>query len=453
MTIGAILRFLGALGVVMFSVLPAPGSEVVQGNYRGWKSTALGNGVVRLQVVPVVGGRVMQFALGDAEFLWVNPQLAGKSPPPNGLGPGGTWLNYGGDKLWPAPQGWDNDQQWPGPPDGVLDGGPYECRAVQSAGQSAAIELKSRKDSKSGIQFARTIRIDDGSSHVGFDATMTNCDSKPRRWGIWSNTQLDAARRDAAGYNSTLVVSCPINPKSHFSKGYEVSFGARDNPSFQPDTARQMMRVQYLHRVGKIEMDSSAGWIATVNGQQGTAFVQQFTFQAERPYPDGSSVEFWTDGLGSFRAWGKENVMPNDPVANPYVLESEIISPFARLRPGESTTWHYDWYACRIGGNHAVVDCNRVGLTCERLTACRSGGQARLGGRFGVFYLGHAEASFLDRAGHVCGTGPRWPVSPAKPLVLSGSATAPLEAVTISVVLRDTAGNIRGELAQARIEP
>jgi hypothetical protein len=28
-------------------------------------------------------------------------------------------------KMWPAPQGWDNQQQWPGPPDPVLDGGPY----------------------------------------------------------------------------------------------------------------------------------------------------------------------------------------------------------------------------------------------------------------------------------------------------------------------------------------
>ena len=34
-----------------------------------------------------------------------------------------NWKNYGGAKTWPAPQGWDGEGQWPGPPDPVLDSG------------------------------------------------------------------------------------------------------------------------------------------------------------------------------------------------------------------------------------------------------------------------------------------------------------------------------------------
>ena len=209
-------------------------AEFAESSYRGWKSSVLRNGLIEVFAVPAAGGRVVQFKLGKDEFLWVNPKLAGKDPPPGGLGPGNTWLNYGGDKLWPAPQGWDNDQQWPGPPDAVLDGSPYHCDVLQSRGGAVSVRLTSGKDPTSGIQFSRRIRIEDGSSHVAFEATMTNIDTKPRRWGIWSHTQLDGGRRDGKGYNAQLVAYCPMNPKSHFSKGYSVIFGAGRIPRLSP---------------------------------------------------------------------------------------------------------------------------------------------------------------------------------------------------------------------------
>src|SRR5512138_2696171 len=48
--------------------------------YRGWKTLCLLNGLVELQVLPEIGGRIIQFKVGGKEFLWVNPQLAGKYP-------------------------------------------------------------------------------------------------------------------------------------------------------------------------------------------------------------------------------------------------------------------------------------------------------------------------------------------------------------------------------------
>ena len=318
--------------VALAAASPSPGAEAVKDQCRGWSSTALRNGLVKVQVVPEIGGRIMQFSLGDAEFLWVNPSLAGKTPPPSGLGPDKSWLNYGGDKLWPAPQGWDNDQQWPGPPDAVLDGQPYRSQ-VSKDGQGVAVRLESGKDLRSGIQFARTIRLFDGTTRVAFEATMTNIDAKPRRWGIWSHTQLDGAAGQGVP-NTKLIAYCPINPASHFPKGYRVIFGAADNPSFQRDAQGETMRVQYQYQVGKIGLDSHAGWVATVDGTKGAVFVQRFVFEPKQEYPDGSSVEFWHNGRGSFRAWGKDNVMKDDPKENPCVFESELISPFARLQPG-----------------------------------------------------------------------------------------------------------------------
>ena len=93
--------------------------------YKGWNAYVLKNDFVQLHVVPEIGGRVIQYTFGKKDFFWINPKLAGKTSLKTGLDPEGGWLNYGGDKLWPAPQGWDNDRQWPGPPDAVLDGQPY----------------------------------------------------------------------------------------------------------------------------------------------------------------------------------------------------------------------------------------------------------------------------------------------------------------------------------------
>ena len=46
--------------------------------------------------------------------------------------------------------------------------------------------------------------------------------------------------------------------------------------------------------------------------------------------------------------------MPDDRAKNPYVFESEVLSPYARLQSGESYSWRYGWYACRIGGDFPV---------------------------------------------------------------------------------------------------
>jgi hypothetical protein len=215
------------------------------GSYRGWSTLNLTSGFVSLQVAPDLGGRVIQCALGINEFLCVNPRRAGKSLPPSGLGPDGEWLNHGGDKLWPAPQGWDNDAQWPGPPDAARDGQPY---CVERIDDNTAIRLTSRDGSPSGLRFFRIIRPIPGRSGIRFQVTMTNSSGQPRRWGVWSPTQVDAAMPDGTSANSQMRAFCPLNPKSHFPRGYRVMFGAEDNPAFRTDRVRLSLRGLSLSR-------------------------------------------------------------------------------------------------------------------------------------------------------------------------------------------------------------
>jgi len=425
-------------------------SPAVESAYRGWKTVWLSNGLIDLHVLPEIGGRIIQFKLGGKEFLWVNPQLTGKLPPSNGLASDGSWFNIGGDKLWPAPQGWDNDRQWPGPPDAVLDGLPYALEKLPSKRGETAVRLTSGKDRRSGIQFSRSVRVFEGSTRVGFEATMTNIDTRPRRWGIWAHTQLDGRKADGAGHNALLNAWCPLNPRSKFPAGYDVIFGAKNNPSFQPDRARGLMRVEYQYKVGKIGLDSRAGWIATVDGASGAAFVQRFVFEPEKEYPDGASVEFWLNGVGRIHAYNRDMVMPSNAAETPYVFESEVLSPFAELQPGQSYTWRYDWYAANIGGNFSVVDCSDAGVVAEPLSAEWSSGQTRLKGRWGVFTPGTLRAEFADARGRrLQSLDLPLTVSPTKPVVLDTVVATAADAASVKLVLIGAGGTAVGELAKA----
>jgi len=421
------------------------------------ESIGLDNGLVSMRIVPGLGGRVMQYSLGDYGFFWVNSDLEGKIPPDSRLGPDDGWLNYGGDKLWPSPQGWDGAHQWPGPPDAVLDGGPYAAKIRKSDGGAVAISLTSEEDKVSGIQFSRVIKTFEGSSRVSIDATMKNIDSKPRRWGIWAHTQFDASnRRKEEGYNPDYRAYCPLNRNSVHDKGYVVLLGRPENPAYKPDPDNGLMRVHYQREVGKIGVDSDAGWVATVDGTAGKVFVQRFTFERDKTYPNKASVEFWMNGTGSIKAYNDVLQMPEDEESNPHVFESEVIGPYTELDPGQSTSFHYDWYAASIGGNYPVIDCSEAGVVCELLKAVRQDGKLHVSGRFGTFHKGTVQLIFTKQGQSSSSTRPVGDISPLAPVVLdltleSGPASDGDKATSVKLVVLDSQGKSAGELAQANI--
>jgi len=447
---------LAVLVLVLHATLPALAATAKESNYRGWKTLALDNGLIEVQIAPAIGGRIVQLKLTGFEYLWVNDQLAGTVPPASGVGPNGEWLNFGGDKLWPAPQGWERDDQWHGPPDPVLDGSAHAATVLAKTGSPVSIQLTSQKDKRSGIQFSRVVKVFDNAAHVSIDSTMTNTDTRPRRWGIWEVTQHNVANRQRAGYNKNMSAYCPVNPKSIHRDGFYILFGLVNNPEFRVDPNTGMMKVHYQRRVGKIGMDCSAGWLAVVNGTDGYVFVERFRYYPDKPYPDESSVEFWTHGPGQWVQGDQVLEMKDDPVECPYFMESEVLSPFAELKPGESYSFHLDWYAAKISGNYPVLDCTNVGVTCEPFAAKAGGGTLTLSGRFGVFYPGTSRAIFLDADDREIGKADlRLAVSPTEPVALSAEATrgitVPANSAKVSLILIDRMGRVLGELSRSDI--
>ena len=96
-------------------------------------------------------------------------------------------LICGGDKLWPAPQGWDGDDQWPGPPDPVLDGQPYMADVLEAGPGEAAVRLTSGKDQRSGIQLSRVVRVFDGSTRVSWLSPYLRVLEKGWKRDIWTD--------------------------------------------------------------------------------------------------------------------------------------------------------------------------------------------------------------------------------------------------------------------------
>ena len=164
-------------------------------DFRGWSAYRLGNGFVQLVAVPDIGGRIMAYDLGTHPFFFVDPALAGKlfSPEENqGDGSLAAWKNYGGDKTWPAPQGWNTEAQWHGPPDPVLDTGRYTVDELGADSRQATIAMISPPDARTGVQITRRFTLFPASSRVRVDLTFRNISDRPIRWSIWDVVQLRA---------------------------------------------------------------------------------------------------------------------------------------------------------------------------------------------------------------------------------------------------------------------
>lgn len=447
-------RVLLAVAALVLAAPPAQTASapaiVEQTTYRGWNAYKLSNGLVTLYVVPDIGGRVIQYELAGHPFLFVNPALAGRVFPPeeNGGGKGG-WKNYGGSKLWPAPQGWERDDQWPGPPDPVLDGGVYRGEITRVEAGQAAVTVTSPADPRTGVQLARTITLAPGGTQVRHECVMRNISRRPVRWAIWEVVQQEAADpEDPEKFNNDLWAYCPLNPQSVHPKGFTPLYGQVTHPSWRPDYERGLMTVRYDYRVGKVGLDSRAGWLAVVNGRTDHCFVARFHWSEGTPYPDNSSVEFWLNGAGEFILNGV--VLTNAPnrLETPYLMESEVLGPLVELQPGHETRFQIDWFATRCP--RPVVEVTAAGAVHQPLRWIAGPDQATIDGVFGVFYEGHAEAVIVDPLGNVLGREDCGPVTPAQVFRLNRRLTVPPSAARLSLRLVDAEGANRGTLGGLR---
>lgn len=406
-------------------------------NFEGWPAQELANGLVQVLVVPEIGGRIIQVRLGEESFLYVNPRLRGQIFPPEQNGRDSGWKNYGGSKVWPAPQGWSSDQEWPGPPDPILDGSPFDCRVVEESPQSSAIQLTSPHDEYTGLTFSREIRIFRGSAEVQISHTMTNTSRRPIRWSIWQVTQQ--------GAHPDLAVFLPATT-------FHKMFGDQEYPSLTVDPHRKLLRLQFADVVAKFGVMPEAGWAATLDSRRQTVFAETFRLFPGLPYPDDAAVEFWINGHGTCTIHGDRYDSSDDPGGCDPFVETEILSPMAELRPDEKYSFVIRWHCARIQA-HEIARVNPCAALATRLKVTRQGEELHVTGSFGIFHTGRLELVSLLRSGKVRMVHPLGAVSPLEPCVVDATVPNARDLSRVSLRLRDPKGVLLGTVDQADISP
>jgi hypothetical protein len=159
--------------------------------YHGWSGCfRIANGLAEAFIVPAIG-RVMQFRrLGDDQgTFWENRSLDGKLHNLSSR----DWMNFGGDKCWPAPQSaWPYHQGRAWPPPAAFDALPMRAEA---AGQG--VRLISQIDSSYGIQVVRQLELHPVNPVMRIRTEFRKVTGAPVRVSVWTITQMRDPERVA----------------------------------------------------------------------------------------------------------------------------------------------------------------------------------------------------------------------------------------------------------------
>lgn len=399
-------------------------------------------------MVPQLGGRVMQLTFGNHPYLFVNPQLKGKYFPPSNAAETGKWFNYGGDKIWPLPEGSEDAQHWPGPISDALDDGDYDFK-VLSQHAVCTVRLEGPADPRTGLQYSREVSLGSDSPEVSFHAVMKNATDHPIRWSMQSVTQYDTASPVSPNaYNRDFWAFTPINPNSAYDDGYRVRLGLSNDPAYSVKDGWFALHWLYFER--EVWLDSPGGWLAVVDGSTRYAMLERFP-HPDAEYPGKATVIFYTNGPAlEFDDKGMASLTSSNPADNPYYMEAEVNSPMVALKPGEAYALDTKWFPTRLGRRPESV--TEAGVTASGLTASKSRNGVLLSGSFGVFFPGNLTAYLFDGEGVRTGIVPLQTVSPFDIVDLHKEVPASPSIARISIHLIDARGIDRGSLGEASIK-
>ncbi len=256
--------------------------------YHGWSNAVyISSGPAYAVIVPEIG-RIMQFGLTASEgVFWANRSL-------DGVDASGHWQNFGGDKVWPAPQsGWSGGS-WP-PPSG-FDGLPHTVHVA-----NGEVVLTSPVDASYGIQVERHVRLFPGEARMRVTTVYNKVSGSACTIGAWTITQLQDPER----------LFFPVVSNSVFASGYRNMYATLPSDlavsnglvSFSRDTANR--------KVGS-------------DGERMLWVGDEFCLEMSTPrlsgqlYPDSDcSLEIFTSGSSDY-------------------IELELLGPLTGLNVGDS---------------------------------------------------------------------------------------------------------------------
>jgi hypothetical protein len=424
--------------------------RVVPTDFEGWKAVEVTNAWVKLTIVPQLGGRLMQVEFAGHPYLFINPQYKGKYfPPAADPAAKGKWYNYGGDKIWPLPEGNQDERHWPGPIADALDDGEYAPTPF-SRGKDCGVGLSGPADPRTGLQYSRQIFLAGDSPVIYFHAVMKNATKHPIEWSMQSVTQYDLSdATNSARYNRNFWAYTPANPQSVYLEGFHVRSGLADDPSFSVQNG--LFTLHWLYLQNEVWIDSPGDWIALTDRSSHFAMVERFPVVRVGNYPGKATVIFYKNGPAvEINSEGMPGIRTDVDDA-PFYMEAEINSPLVRLAPNETYAMDTHWFPARVGDGFERV--NEAAVVSEVLRAEKVGSKIHVSGKFGVFYAGELEAHFVDSAGKPIGKGSIAPAAPEELSRLDTTIDAPPAAARILLELNSVACLGRCLVAEAAISP
>jgi hypothetical protein len=414
----------------------SPGCTVQATNYLGWTAEELANPWVKLEIVPQIGGRLIQVTFGGHDFLYINPQLKGQVIAER---KGNDERNYGGDKIWPLPEGEQDEQHWSGG-GGNLDGGPFTLQ-VLSRGPTCAVRLTGPVNPEIGQRYIRDISIGEDTPVISFHVVMQNMSGFPQTWSEQTITEYPTSNpAGSEDFNTRFWGVTAVNPTSAYLNGYHVRTGPAENPAFSVSDGT--LRVHWNDIMQEVWIDSPPGWLAAVDGMTGYTMVERHRVDPTAEYPSKATIIFYSSGEPE-----KHN-QKTERREGPF-MEAEMNSPMVELAPGESYAMDTQWYPTRMGEDFKTTTYS--GVIGTPLTATATPAGLLLSGSFGVFYAGDLVAHFYGRGGR--GTAKLMSVTPIEPVQLQTTIQAPPNTTRVSVHLVDASGLDRGPLGEVLVNP
>ncbi|MFM8394578.1 MAG: DUF4380 domain-containing protein, partial [Acidobacteriota bacterium] len=290
-------------------LLPAAGYaqvRVERAAFAGWPNCyRISNGRLELIATTDIGPRIMSIRLdGGPNLFYVREDFAGKSG-------GAEWRNYGGHRLWHAPE--EKSRTYEADNDPIL---PSQIEALPDG-----VRLTSEAGRSSGISKSIEIRMDPQRARV----TVTH---RLRNHGLWA-VELAPWAISVMAPDGFAISPLPsrFHPDRLLPNRTLALWPYTDLRDDRYSLGTNMVMLR--HRAGieaareraKIGVANDDGWCAYA--RQGQLFIKRFRYVEGAVYPDrGSSVELFT---------------------NNRMLELETLAPLVKLAPGATVDYEERW--------------------------------------------------------------------------------------------------------------
>lgn len=282
----ALLLLLPALRLVAET---SPGADVpvapiAPAAAGAWSNAfVLRNAELELTIVPDAGRLMRLTCKGSDNLFRQDPGLEGKIRTPDTPE---TWMNHGGDWLWPVAQSrWTSFAGADWPPPMVLGDLPWTGTAWQNADGAQCCLLTRDYGDPLHIKVSRLIKVHTDANRISIRQRIERTAESDIPVVLWNISQIAGA--------DTVVI--PTDKESAFDHGLKaLMFSLPEAPQLSACGAAHV----YAANAGgehKLGSDSKRGWIAA--RKAGWLLVERATLEDVGTHPDGGcTVEMYSNG-------------------------------------------------------------------------------------------------------------------------------------------------------------